>query len=141
METRRRKFSAEFKAKVVLEALREQETIEALPKRYELHPNQISAWKKEATANLKQVFERSSSTPHQEDQSEKLYAQIGQLKVENDRLKKSFCKIIARTSDDDRKGSVFESASSMPFTRCSPERVVLPSVPGEAGEFVIAAIA
>ena len=84
----RRKFSAEFKAKVVLEALRERETIETLAKRYELHPNQISAWKKEAAANLKQLFERGSGSPVQEDNSEKLYAQIGQLKVENDWLKK-----------------------------------------------------
>lgn len=84
----RRKFSAEFKAKVVLEALRERETIEALAKRYELHPNQISAWKKEAAANLKHLFERGGSSPSPEDNSEKLYAQIGQLKVENDWLKK-----------------------------------------------------
>jgi transposase len=84
----RRKFSSEFKAKVVLEALRERETIETLARRYELHPNQISAWKKEAQANLKQVFERGNGSAAQEDNSEKLYAQIGQLKVENDWLKK-----------------------------------------------------
>ena len=88
METTRRKFSAEFKAKVVLEALRERETIESLSKRYELHPNQISAWKNEATANLKQVFGGKGGSVPSEDQSEKLYAQIGQLKVENDWLKK-----------------------------------------------------
>ena len=84
----RRKFSSSFKAKVVLDALRERETIEALAKRYELHPNQISAWKKEATAKLQQVFERSSGSVEATDNSEKLYAQIGQLKVENDWLKK-----------------------------------------------------
>jgi len=85
----RRKFSAEFKAKVVLEALRERETIETLAKRYELHPNQISAWKKEAAANLKQLFERGNNGASAvDDNSEKLYAQIGQLKVENDWLKK-----------------------------------------------------
>lgn len=88
MGTSKRKFSSDFKAKVVLEALRERETIEVLAKRYELHPNQISAWKKEATANLKHVFERGSRSEPSEDQSEKLYAQIGQLKVENDWLKK-----------------------------------------------------
>ena len=85
----RRKFSSEFKAKVVLEALRERETIESLAKRYELHPNQISAWKKEAIANLSQLFGKGSDRPHDsEAESQKLYAQIGQLKVENDWLKK-----------------------------------------------------
>lgn len=91
MEKRsRRKFTSEFKAKVVLEALRERETIETLSRRFELHPNQITEWKKEAVSKLSVVFGRgsaASSAPH-EDITEKLYAQIGQLKVENDFLKK-----------------------------------------------------
>jgi transposase len=68
--------------------LRERESVETLAKRYELHPNQISTWKKEATANMKHLFERGTVSPAQDDVSEKLYAQIGQLKVENDWLKK-----------------------------------------------------
>lgn len=86
----RRKFSAEFKAKVVLEALRERRTIEDLARQYELHPNQITQWKKEAMSKLSLVFERGTESRSSvgEDQSEKLYAQIGQLKVENDFLKK-----------------------------------------------------
>lgn len=86
----RRKFSPEFKANVVLEALRERRTVEDIARQYELHPNQITQWKKEATSRLSLVFERGSeSRPGvSEDQSEKLYAQIGQLKVENDFLKK-----------------------------------------------------
>ena len=86
----RRKFSPEFKAKVVLEALRERRTIEDLARQYELHPNQITQWKKEATSKLSLVFERGTENRSSvgEDQSEKLYAQIGQLKVENDFLKK-----------------------------------------------------
>jgi transposase len=86
----RRKFSPAFKAKVVIEALRERRTLEEIARQYELHPNQITQWKKEATEKLSLVFERRSPAgkPESEDQSEKLFAQIGQLKVENDWLKK-----------------------------------------------------
>lgn len=87
----RRKFSAEFKAKVVLEALKERYTVEELSRKYELHPTQISTWKKEAIANMSSVFgaAKSEEAADQEKQTEKLYAQIGQLKVENDFLKKN----------------------------------------------------
>lgn len=87
----RRKFSGDFKAKVVLEALKERSTMEELARKYELHPTQINTWKKEAAAKLAGAFETEgtgSNTEQQEDQLEKLYAQIGQLKVENDFLKK-----------------------------------------------------
>ncbi|MBK9229181.1 MAG: transposase [Ignavibacteria bacterium] len=47
----RRKFSADFKAKVVIEALKERNTIEELAKKHELHPNQITTWKKEFLSN------------------------------------------------------------------------------------------
>lgn len=90
MERRtRRKFKPEFKAKVVLEALKERSTIEELARKYELHPNQINQWKKEATAKLSGVFSREAKNSRSEEvETEKLYAQIGQLKVENDFLKK-----------------------------------------------------
>jgi retron-type reverse transcriptase len=52
----RRKFSAEFKAKVVLEALKERVTIEELARKHELHPTQIVTWKREAMANMSSVF-------------------------------------------------------------------------------------
>lgn len=87
----RRKFTGDFKAKVVLEALKERSTIEELAKKYELHPTQINTWKREAAAKLAGAFDSDVPTSHSEDQEaqmEKLYAQIGQLKVENDFLKK-----------------------------------------------------
>ena len=86
----RRKFSAEFKAKVVLDALKERITIEELARKHELHPTQINTWKREAIANMASVFSGDKSEGHVdiERQTEKLYAQIGQLKVENDFLKK-----------------------------------------------------
>lgn len=92
METKkvRRKLSSEFKAKVALEALKENSSIEEICKKYELHPVQVSTWKKEANQKLSLLFGKSleSNVAAVEQQMEKLYAQIGQLKVENDFLKK-----------------------------------------------------
>lgn len=86
----RRKFSSDFKAKVVLEALKERSTIEELARKYELHPTQINLWKKEAVSKLSAVFGKGTDmdADDKEAQMDKLYSQIGQLKVENDFLKK-----------------------------------------------------
>lgn len=93
MEKRtRRKFSAAFKTQVVIEALKERETIEQIARKYELHPNQITSWKKAFLENAAIVFtdkdRQSEEQKQKETDTEKLYAQIGQLKVENDFLKK-----------------------------------------------------
>lgn len=86
----RRKFSKEFKAKVVLEALKERTTIEQLATKYELQPTQISLWKAQALSNFENVFSGEKSNEKEKGiDPEKLYAQIGQLKVENDFLKKN----------------------------------------------------
>ena len=89
-KTSRRKFSAEFKSKVCIEALKEQQTIEALAKKYELHPTQINSWKKEFLQNSAACFEKDGkSAGDDKDQLiQALYAQIGELKVANDFLKK-----------------------------------------------------
>jgi transposase len=86
----RRKFTAEFKTKVVLEALKERSTIEQIAKKYEVHPNQISGWKKEFLSKATRVFSSGNGgeAHDSEQQTERLYAQIGQLKVENDFVKK-----------------------------------------------------
>jgi len=86
----RRKFKGDFKSKVVLEALKERSTTEELAKRYELHPNQISTWKKEFLSKAASVFDEkvSDADKCREADIETLYAKIGQLKVENDFLKK-----------------------------------------------------
>jgi len=88
----RRKFSADFKAKVVIEALKERSTIEELARKHELHPNQISMWKKEFLEKASIVFasdlEKSDERKNQDDMVDKLYSQIGQQKVEIDWLKK-----------------------------------------------------
>jgi len=93
MEKRsRRKFSAEFKAKVVIEALKERSSLEELARKYEIHPNQIGTWKKEFLAKAATVFASdekiSDDKKQQETLLDKLYSQIGQQKVEIDWLKK-----------------------------------------------------
>lgn len=88
----RRKFSSDFKAKVVLEALKERSTVEELARKYEIHPNQIHHWKKEFLCNASSVFSAGESLSEEkkrfEDEKDRLYAQIGQQKVEIDWLKK-----------------------------------------------------
>jgi len=89
MSTTRRKFSKEFKAKVVLESLKERVTLEVLAKKYELTPTQISTWKSQALKNFGNLFSADSVEPKDKGvETHILYAQIGQLKVENDWLKK-----------------------------------------------------
>ncbi|MFV8336512.1 transposase [Flavobacterium sp. RSP29] len=90
MSRTRRTFGKDFKAKVVLEALKEKDTIEVLAKKYKLLPNQISMWKSEAIRNLSGVFTAEKTVISKDEiPTEKLYARIGQLTLENDFLKKS----------------------------------------------------
>jgi len=89
MSTSRRKFSKEFKMKVVLESLKERETLESLAKKFELQPTQISLWKAQALKNFGNVFSNENSNEKEKGvDSEKLYATIGQQKVEIEFLKK-----------------------------------------------------
>jgi len=91
MKTRRR-FSAEFKAKVALEAIRGEQSINELAARYELHPNMITTWKRQAVENMASVFSGSAerSCKAEDDQIKELHAKIGQLTVERDFLAKAF---------------------------------------------------
>ena len=89
--TPRRKFKADFKAKVAIAAIKEQQTIEEICKKFEIHPTQANLWKREFLANAAQLFDKENKhleLDAQEKKLQELYAQIGQLKVENDFLKK-----------------------------------------------------
>ena len=85
--TKRRKFSDQFKAKVALEALRGDRTIQEIAAKHRLHPNQVSTWKKQAVDGLSGVFSGGAS-PQGPSESEvnDLHAKIGRLAVENDFL-------------------------------------------------------
>ncbi len=87
----RRKFTSKFKTKVVLESLSERYTLAELAQRHKLHPNQISTWKKQFITNAELVFDKGVKSPKDEADAEKdrLLRSIGQLKVENDFLKKA----------------------------------------------------
>ena len=86
----RRRHDAKFKAKVALEALKEQKTTSQLSQQYELHPNQISDWKRVIIDRSSELFESASPNPEPDLDTitAPLYQQIGQLKVEMDFLKK-----------------------------------------------------
>ena len=92
MKKSRRKFSAQFKANVALEAIKERHTLAELSERFEVSAVMISRWKKEFQKNMAQAFEKEQPKKIDQVDPEKLYAQIGQLKVENDFLKKSLKK-------------------------------------------------
>jgi transposase-like protein len=90
MTMQRRQHSGEFKAKVALEAIRGERTINELAAEYGVHPVQITQWKKVALEALPKIFSSRHGAKHKEEEALKaaLYQQIGQLKVELDWLKK-----------------------------------------------------
>jgi len=85
----RRKFTAAFKTKVVLEALKERQSLADLAQKYELQPTQISAWKREFLDGASEVFEKGKKSKKSEAELEKerLLKTIGQQKIELDFLK------------------------------------------------------
>lgn len=91
-KTKRKRYAAEFKAKVALEALKGEKTVAELATRFGIHPNQVGDWKRQAVEGMTDVF--AGKTEHNdaahEAQIKELHAKIGQLTVERDFLGKAF---------------------------------------------------
>ena len=89
---KRKQYSAEFKAKVALAAIRGDETVAELASRYQIHPNVIAKWKRMALDNLTDVFRggRSADSLDREAKIRTLQAKIGELVVERDFLARAF---------------------------------------------------
>ncbi|GAB4566993.1 MAG: IS3 family transposase [Geothermobacteraceae bacterium] len=94
-KTKRKRYSAEFKAKVALEAIKGEQTIQELGSRYGLHPNLITNWKRQAIENLAETFSTKAERTRSNDdpQIKELHAKIGQLTVERDFLANAFGRI------------------------------------------------
>lgn len=84
----RRKHTAEFKKKVALEAIKEQKTINQIAKDFQVHPVQVSDWKKQLLSSCGIVFEGKQACNTREDDIAALERKIGRLTIENDFLKK-----------------------------------------------------
>jgi len=130
-----RKHSPAFKTKVVLEALKERETLSELGHRFELHPTQIAAWKKEFLNGAEQVFAEGpvvDSKAHEQEKTQ-LHQQIGELTVTVNWLKKKFCDKLGATPEAYRSGSgqrpveegPVDHRQAMPSAGDPPQRAVL----------------
>jgi transposase-like protein len=91
MTGKRRRHSASFKAKVALEAARQSRTIAELAKAFQVHPVQISQWKKQLLDGAESLFRDGRRREHEEGQAlqAELYERIGRLNMEVEWLKKS----------------------------------------------------
>lgn len=86
--TTRRRFAGDFKARVAMEAMRGDKTIQEIASKHKVHPNQVSAWKRQAIDGLSEVFSNGTDRAARDHDAEirDLHAKIGQLTVERDFL-------------------------------------------------------
>lgn len=88
----RKRYDKDFKAKVAIEAMKGEKTLQELAQQFEVHPNMITQWKRQLVEQAAQLFEKAGKGKTAADDAERktdqLFRQIGQLQVENDFLKK-----------------------------------------------------
>ena len=87
---KRRRFTAEFKSRVVRAAMREDKTLAELAGEFDIHPNQITEWKRQVLEAMPDVFGRRKAADAKaaEDHKSRLYEQVGKLQVELEWMKK-----------------------------------------------------
>ena len=87
----RKKFDEQFKAQVALEAVKEELTLQELAEKYQVHPNQISVWKRKLLEQSSTLFERKNKKDEEynelKKEKEELFRQLGQMQHENEWLK------------------------------------------------------
>jgi transposase-like protein len=87
MGKKRKNYNSEFKAKVALAALKNEETTAELAQRFGVHPTMISTWKRSLLEGAADIFDKAPNSRKQTDEKiDELHRQIGKLKVENDFL-------------------------------------------------------
>ena len=90
MKRRRRQYSADWKAKIALEAIKGQRTVQEIASHYEVHPTLVTHWKKRLLEGAAEIFSNGKrvAADAEEELRAELYQQIGRLQVEVDWLKK-----------------------------------------------------
>ena len=92
MAGKRKRHSAEFKAKVALLAIKGEQGVNEIASQHQIHPGQVTQWKKQLVEQLPEIFSNGSrrAARAEDELRDRLYQEIGQLKVELDWLKKKF---------------------------------------------------
>lgn len=92
MRRKRRNHSPVFKAKVALAAVKEDRTLAELAQQFDVHPNQITQWKRQLAEGAAQTFEQNPSAADSQVQISALHAKIGELSMENDFLERGLAR-------------------------------------------------
>jgi len=90
---RKKNYTKDFKARVAIEALRGEKTIQELAQIHGVHPNMIGQWKKQLVESASDVFDKKKDNQEKiqtEQKMQSLYGQIGMLQVEKEFLKKKY---------------------------------------------------
>jgi transposase len=128
MSKTRKRFSAEFKARVALDALSGEHTLSELASKYGVHPNQVSQWKKQAKEGIVASFSgKTVGRQDNEAQIKELHAKIGQLTIEKDFLQQAFAKyeLRAKAGGGRQWPSRAQHSAAMPDSQAAPVNVLL----------------